>query len=117
MSWRSFNKKDVRVLLLRLRKGRLMLSQHEHEHEQEEINKRWKGDDNKPGSLVHLRPLPKTGALTMRSRQGLQGFGTIEQDKISGTSGIWRGGTGTSASCIPPIGTEAAGAGARAGAN
>lgn len=39
MFWRGFSKQDIRVLLLRVRKGRLMLSQQDEKQKQ-------KGDDN-----------------------------------------------------------------------
>lgn len=35
MAWRGFSKQDIRVLLLRLRKGRLLLSQ-QHEEKQKQ---------------------------------------------------------------------------------
>lgn len=36
MVWRSFSKQDIRVFLLRLRRGRLLLSQHDEKQRQKQ---------------------------------------------------------------------------------
>lgn len=36
MFWRSFSKQDIRVFLLRLRRGRLLLSQHDEKQKQKQ---------------------------------------------------------------------------------
>lgn len=64
MAWRGFSKQDIRVLLLRLRKGRLLLSQ-QHEEKQKQTQKQTPTQDRR-GVLLALGAESLLGSDTSR---------------------------------------------------
>lgn len=77
MFWRGFSKQDIRVLLLRLRRGRLLLSQqHEEKQKQKQQQKQTPIGDRRGGVvLMALGAEPLLKSNTSTARPALESVG------------------------------------------